>query len=153
MEREHGYAFGALIAAVAAGVIVAAYAQHKYGELDPIVLVIAIGPSIFTSLYCICRVSVDDRAIHIRYFAPFRRTKVYLHGEIEFYAPVKSLGANPKPILGMMKATKEKKGFMLFGPGIADFPKLSEFLESLYPNSKEAQPAASENGDKSPPLS
>lgn len=115
MKHEHGYAFGALIAAIAAGVIVAAYAQHKYGELSPIVLVIAIGPSIFTSLYCICRVSVDDREIRIGYFAPFRRTKVYPHEEIEFYAPVRGLNAGAKPILGIMKATKEKKGFILWG--------------------------------------
>ena len=151
--REFGYSRGNFVTGIIGTFVGAAYVVWRLEErsiwLLPFILVLAF----VHAIYPLAKVKIDSEKISISYPYPFRKGLEIEHHEVDSYNPVKMKGKKEHVIMGFI-TPKGGKARMLWASGTRDFPELSALLEDSYPRKDyNAEPAASDNGDKSPRLS
>lgn len=135
MNRESGYNWGHLWAAVIGSVAGIILAIWKHGDLNKghwAVICIIILFLLIKQTFPLCKVLITESEIHIFYISPLRVNQKLRFDEIDSYAEVEIQRKGKKiPIIGFLRL-KNRKKIMLPNVGTKNLTELSSILSELF---------------------
>jgi len=134
MNREFGYNWGhlwAAVVAVVAGIVFIIWKQGKLNEIYWAVICVVILFFVIKQTFPLCKVLITKSEIHIFYISPLRVNQKLRFEEIDSYAELAMQRKERKILIGGQLKPKDRKPIMLLRPGTKNFAELSSILSEL----------------------